>query len=203
MDLATSVLLLIPRRMFTEWFQLDRNFICLGDFPAGTVFNRFENFERYLVLYKPPYRCKLPHHDPKKLIRLQDESAAEQQLRNMQRAIPEDRSEAYLRTVAKILAEVAELPSGSSSSLLQASVASACEKIAAQEANVRETSSGVRCYGQQTLCLPMVRRLIAAWRGGNAGSRCSTTDRSGDLPSAGSFCGTQRKYFSFGLAQGS
>ena len=78
MDLATSVLVLIPRRMFTEWFQLARKFTCLGDFPAGSVFNGVENFERYLVLYMPAYRCSLPHHDPKKLIRLQDESAAEQ-----------------------------------------------------------------------------------------------------------------------------
>ena len=195
MDLATSVLVLIPRRMFTEWFQLARKFTCLGDFPAGSVFNGFENFERYLVLFMPHFRCSLPHHDPKKLIRLQDESAAEQQLRNMQRAIPEDRSEAYLRTVAKILAEVAKLPSGSASSLLQASVASACAKIAEQEAVVRETGSGLRCYGQQTLCLPMVRRLVAAWGRRIGGSRCTAVDRSGDMSSLGSFCGTQRKYF--------
>ena len=147
MDLTTAVIVFIPRRMFTEWLQFDRKFMCFGDFQAGSVFNGAENFGRLLVLYSPPYRCVLPHHDPKKLMRLQDEPSAEQQLRAMQAAVPEDRRASYLRVVEDILASIAELPAGSSNRTFKATVASACAKITKQEADAGKIREGMRRDG--------------------------------------------------------
>ena len=97
MSLSTSVILILPRRMYTDWFHLARKLLCIADFPAGTILHGREHFERLLVYYLPPFRARMLHHDPKTVKRLQDEPATSAQLQRLQAAISEDRRDSYLR----------------------------------------------------------------------------------------------------------